>query len=136
MMNSPTAKFLLCAFCMLTVRSQSTSRNQRSPSIPLTKTSGEQAALREKCKDAEKMFRRKLCYDAGHAVTFLTGGRYACCSNVTDIDLLMLGASAFWRKAGGFCGRGACDACSRAQLDCITYGETSIFCCSPGYTKI
>ena len=93
----------------------------------------EEPKARDKCKDAEKIFRRKACFEAGHAVTFLFGGEYACCLNATDAELLSLGASAFWRKDRGFCGRGACEKCDKQTQECVVYGDEDIFCCPKGY---
>lgn len=89
-----------------------------------------------KCKNAEKLFRRKACYEAGHAVTFLFGGQYACCVNATDEELLSLGASAFWRKDSGFCGRGACEKCDKETQECVVYDDDNIFCCPRGYKVV
>lgn len=64
-------------------------------------------------------------------MTFLFGDYY-CCRNVTDADLISYGASAFWRKGRGFCGRGGCETCSQEQ-DCIYFGGEDVFCCPQGY---
>lgn len=84
------------------------------------------------CREVYKIKERKSCFESGDAVTFLFGDYY-CCSNVTDADLISFGASAFWIKDRGFCGRGACENCIEDTEDCIVFGSEDVFCCPKGY---
>lgn len=84
------------------------------------------------CREAYAIKERKSCFESGDAVTFLFGDYY-CCSNVTDSDLISFGASAFWIKDRGFCGRGACENCIEDTEDCIVFGSEDVFCCPKGY---
>ncbi|KAI1305228.1 hypothetical protein HDE_01503 [Halotydeus destructor] len=93
-------------------------------------------SLRYKCKEADKLARRKQCFDGGHIVTFIPGG-YLCCPNGTsDADLMTIGAAAFWRRGQGFCGRGACEKCEKPGQECVVFGDEDVFCCPSGYKPI
>lgn len=84
------------------------------------------------CTYVYKLFRKRSCFDKGHAVVF-SFGDYYCCPEVSDHELLAMGASAWWRKGRGFCGRSSCDHCNDSQ-DCVVFNDEDVFCCSTGYS--
>lgn len=90
--------------------------------------------LRTKCEEVDNFKKRRQCYEAGQSVTFLAGGYYFCCYNLTHEQLVSIGASAFWTRDVGFCGRGACEVCSKKQ-ECVVFSDDDIFCCPKGYSK-
>jgi hypothetical protein len=65
------------------------------------------------------------------------GDYYCCPAGVTDQQMLSKGASAWWRKDAGFCGRsGSCDNCNDSQ-DCVFFDqELDAFCCKNGYKVV
>ena len=89
--------------------------------------------LRTNCKEVDNFKKRRECYEAGQTVTFLAGGYYFCC-NLTHEQLVSIGASAFWTREVGFCGRGSCEICSKKQ-ECVVFSDEDIFCCPRGYSK-
>lgn len=91
-------------------------------------------ALRTNCIEADDFKERKECYETGKTVTFVAGGYYFCCHNLTHEQLMSIGASAFWTREIGFCGRGACEVCSKKQ-ECVVFSDDDIFCCPRGYSK-
>lgn len=88
---------------------------------------------RNKCKEAEKLVRRRNCFERGHTVAFVPGA-YLCCANINDSDLMALGSSAFWVKSRGFCGRGACELCEKTSQQCVVFDADNVFCCTKGFT--
>ena len=90
------------------------------------------SAKLKKCSDSKRRDHRRDCYNSGSIVTFLPGGYYCCKPELSDDDLISIGASAFWRKDFGFCGRGSCDTCSGKQ-ECVVFSSDDVFCCPKGY---
>lgn len=83
------------------------------------------------CRYVYKVFRKRACFDKGHAVVY-SYGDYFCCPEVTEREMLSMGASAWWLKGHGFCGRSSCDNCNQQQ-DCVVFSDDDIFCCTHNY---
>lgn len=89
------------------------------------------AGLIEGCRFVYKVFRKRACFDKGRAVVY-SYGDYYCCPDVTEREMLSMGASAWWLKDHGFCGRSSCDNCNQQQ-DCVVFTDDDIFCCTHNY---
>lgn len=87
---SISVTFVLISFLLITVWTECSFAENNSDS----------AKVRLKCKEVDKLFRRKDCFELGYVVAFVPG-QYLCCRNTSDSDLLTIGSSPFGAKVEG-----------------------------------